>query len=47
MRFFAEFFRTPDIQIGYILGDWLTLGHAFSLLMIIIAYILGQKLRRK
>lgn len=47
MRFFAEFFRTPDIQIGYILGDWMTLGHAFSLLMIIVSYILGQILQRK
>ena len=47
MRFFAEFFRTPDIQIGYILGDWMTLGHAFSVFMIITAYILGQILRSR
>lgn len=46
MRFFAEFFRTPDVQIGYMLGWWMTLGHVFSLCMIIIAIILHLRLRK-
>lgn len=47
MRFFAEFFRTPDVQIGYISGNWMTLGHIFSLGMIFIAYILSATLRKR
>ncbi len=36
-RFIAEFYRAPDIQIGYIWGtSWLTMGQALSLLMVII-----------
>lgn len=47
MRFFAEFFRTPDVQIGYIFGWWMTLGHTFSLGMIFTAYILSSTLRKR
>lgn len=32
-RFFAEFFREPDVQIGY-LWNTITLGQTFSILMI-------------
>lgn len=46
MRFFAEFFRTPDVQIGYIFGWWMTLGHTFSLCMIFTALILSKVLRK-
>ena len=36
-RFIAEFYRAPDVQIGYILGtSWLTMGQALSLLMVVI-----------
>ncbi len=41
-RFFIEFFRQPDAQIGLFFG-WLTLGQVFSLLLIavsIVAYLL-------
>lgn len=34
-RFVTEFFRTPDIQIGYLVGNWMTLGHILSLWMIV------------
>lgn len=36
-RFIAEFYRAPDIQIGYIWGtSWLTMGQALSFSMIIM-----------
>lgn len=37
MRFIAEFWREPDIQIGYICCDWMTKGQSLSLLMIVAA----------
>lgn len=36
-RIFVEFFREPDAQIGYLLGDWLTMGMVLSLPMVAIA----------
>lgn len=36
-RFVAEFWRAPDMQIGYIYGDWMTQGQLLSLPMIIIS----------
>ncbi|MCL2024478.1 MAG: prolipoprotein diacylglyceryl transferase [Coriobacteriia bacterium] len=33
-RIFAEFFREPDAQIGYLVGGWLTLGMVLSIPMI-------------
>lgn len=38
LRFFAEFFREPDVQIGY-LWNIITLGQIFSVLMVIIGTI--------
>ena len=38
-RFFSEFFREPDIQIGYIIGS-LSMGMLLSLLMIFFGIIL-------
>ncbi len=34
-RFFNEFFREPDPQLGYIAFDWLTMGQLLSLPMIL------------
>jgi phosphatidylglycerol---prolipoprotein diacylglyceryl transferase len=34
-RFFVEFYRVPDIQLGYLALDWLTMGQALSAPMII------------
>lgn len=34
-RFFVEFFRQPDEQLGFIAFDWLTMGQLLSLPMII------------
>ncbi|MBP6921385.1 prolipoprotein diacylglyceryl transferase [Candidatus Gracilibacteria bacterium] len=47
MRFVAEFFRDPDIQIGYIYSSWMTLGHVFSIIMIVGAVILSYLLKKK
>lgn len=30
-RFSIEFIRQPDVQIGYLLGDWFTMGQLLSL----------------
>ncbi|ESS69684.1 prolipoprotein diacylglyceryl transferase Lgt [Methyloglobulus morosus KoM1] len=35
-RFFVEFYRMPDVQLGYLALDWLTMGQALSTPMIII-----------
>lgn len=35
-RSFVEFFRLPDAHIGYLLGDWLTMGHLLCLPMLAI-----------
>ncbi|MND01967.1 Prolipoprotein diacylglyceryl transferase [compost metagenome] len=33
-RFSVEFVRQPDAQVGYLAGDWLTMGQALSMPMI-------------
>lgn len=35
-RIFVEFFREPDVQLGYLLGGWLTMGMVLSLPMVLI-----------
>ena len=35
-RIFVEFFRVPDVHIGYLYSDWLTLGQLLSLPMLIL-----------
>ncbi|MDD3595623.1 prolipoprotein diacylglyceryl transferase family protein, partial [Sulfuricurvum sp.] len=39
-RGLVEFYRAPDAQIGYIVGDWMTLGMALSFSMAILAVII-------
>ncbi|NOQ30558.1 MAG: prolipoprotein diacylglyceryl transferase [Helicobacteraceae bacterium] len=34
-RFISEFYRQPDIQLGFVYGDWMSMGQAISLIMII------------
>lgn len=36
-RFIAEFWRQPDVQLGYLYGEWLTMGQIQSLVMIAIS----------
>ena len=38
-RFVAEFYRAPDIQLGYLCCGWLTMGQALSLLMMTVAIV--------
>jgi len=36
-RFIAEFWREPDVQLGFLYGEWLTMGQIQSLIMIVFA----------
>ena len=46
-RFVAEFFREPDGHIGYIAGDWLTMGMVLSLPMVLAgSLVMIMALRR-
>lgn len=40
IRFIIEFFREPDVQLGFIAFDWLTMGQLLSIPMIVIGIIL-------
>jgi phosphatidylglycerol:prolipoprotein diacylglycerol transferase len=42
-RFILEFFRQPDIDIGFISWGWLTMGQLLSLPMIIVGLVLLYK----
>ncbi|MBY7648968.1 MAG: prolipoprotein diacylglyceryl transferase [Candidatus Liberibacter europaeus] len=35
-RIVVEFFREPDVQLGYIMGEWMTMGMLLSFPMLII-----------
>jgi len=37
MRFLAEFWRQPDVQLGYLAWGWLTMGQVLSFLMMMTA----------
>ena len=39
-RFIAEFFREPDSHIGYLAGEWLTMGMVLSLPMVLAGAII-------
>ena len=39
-RFLIEFVRQPDSQLGYLYGDWLTMGQVLSAPLIIIGIVL-------
>lgn len=39
-RFLVEFIRQPDVQIGYLFGDWFTMGQLLSLPLVAIGIIL-------
>ncbi len=46
-RFGCEFFREPDLQLGFICCGWMTMGQALSLLMMGVAMLLYFYLRRR
>ena len=39
-RFIAEFWREPDIQLGYLYGNWLTMGQIQSFIMILCSIVI-------
>ena len=39
-RFMAEFFREPDAHIGYLGGDWLTMGMVLTLPMVLAGAVM-------
>ena len=39
-RFFIEFFREPDQQIGFIAFEWLTMGQLLSVPMVAVGVLL-------
>ena len=43
-RSIVEFWRVPDVQLGYLLWDWVTMGQLLSLPMIMVgAYLVLRK----
>lgn len=43
----VEFFRQPDVQLGYVALDWLTMGQLLSLPMIVLGAVLVGLAYRK
>lgn len=42
-RFIVEFFRQPDVHLGFIAFDWLTMGQLLSIPMILLgSFLLGR-----
>ena len=40
LRVITEFFREPDVQLGFIALDWLTMGQLLSMLMVLFGIVL-------
>ncbi len=47
MRIIAEFFREPDIQLGFLYGGWLTMGMLISGIFAILSLGLLVVLSKK
>jgi phosphatidylglycerol:prolipoprotein diacylglycerol transferase len=45
-RFMVEFVRVPDVQLGYLAFDWLTMGQLLSLPMVILGVYLWYQSRQ-
>jgi phosphatidylglycerol:prolipoprotein diacylglycerol transferase len=39
-RFIVEFYRVPDVHLGYLFADWVTMGQVLSSPMIIAGAVL-------
>ena len=49
-RFIAEFWREPDVQLGFLYGDWLTMGQIQSFVMVllsIVVYFIMKKMAQE
>lgn len=47
MRIVAEFFRQPDIQLGFIYSNWLTMGILQSSIVLLICMIFYFSIKKK
>lgn len=47
MRIIAEFFREPDIQLGFLYGQWLTMGMLISGIFAILSFIILVFIKKK
>ncbi len=39
-RIFCEFYRVPDIQLGYLFDNWITMGQILSIPMVLMGIAL-------
>ncbi len=46
-RFLVEFVRLPDNHIGYLFGGWLTIGHIYTIPMVLVGLYLLLKVNEK
>ena len=46
-RGLVEFYRAPDPQIGYLTGEWLTLGMALSFAMAAVSVIVWVYFKKR
>ena len=46
-RFLVEFVRLPDNHIGYLHGGWLTIGHIYTIPMMLVGLYLLLKVNKK
>ncbi|MBL4573235.1 MAG: prolipoprotein diacylglyceryl transferase, partial [Gammaproteobacteria bacterium] len=46
-RFFIEFFREPDLHLGFVALDWMTMGQVLSAPLIVAGLILLMLAYRK
>lgn len=47
MRIIAEFFRQPDIQLGFIYSDWLTMGILQSSVVLLVSLVVYMSFKSK
>jgi phosphatidylglycerol---prolipoprotein diacylglyceryl transferase len=47
LRVTTEFFREPDVQLGFVALNWLTMGQLLSIVMIVFGIVLVVLSRRK
>ncbi len=45
LRFGCEFFRQPDVQLGFVLSDWLTMGQLLCIPMMLVGAALLLRAR--
>jgi phosphatidylglycerol:prolipoprotein diacylglycerol transferase len=45
-RFISEFWREPDAQLGYLYGEWLTMGQLQSFVMLLVSIAIYFILKR-